>query len=265
MRSQDSREQWRFEKCNEQSDVSDERGLVLKDHPIWLWHIWKTPANVITFGSSRADSHSSSSTLARRSLSACSPIRGIRERKMAPGRTRIRPGAPAGASAEFLPSLRQLCGGPSTRLATLNNFGDNHQLQSHVFDSLERNHLHQILASNPSRPSQSSSELPPESRQQFVQAGRGLIEYIDQDTRVAPIFDIWRVDHEADDDRKHFARDALHAIDPVSAIYHIACGHPHPCLQRAVRCDAGRGKSGTMDRDCDCRPWLGRRARNLSH
>lgn len=137
---------------------------------------------------------------------------------MAPGRTRIRAGAPADASAEFLPSLLQLCGGPSTRLTTVNSFGDNHQpLRPHVFN-FEADHAGYTLGSLSTllRP---SSDLPPESRQQFIQPARGSIKEDkdqDQDTRVAPIFQTWRVDHDAEDDRNRLIQDALHAIDPVS-------------------------------------------------
>lgn len=139
---------------------------------------------------------------------------------MAPGRTRIRAGAPADASAEFLPSLLQLCGGPSTRLTTVNSFGDNHQpLRPRVFN-FEIDHTGYALGSL-SPLLQPSSDLPPESRQQFIQPTRGSIKEDpnqDQDTRVAPIFQTWRVDHDAEGDRDRFIQDALHDIDPVSII-----------------------------------------------
>lgn len=139
---------------------------------------------------------------------------------MAPGRTRIRAGAPADASAEFLPSLLQLCGGRSTRLTTVNSFGDHHQpLRPHVFNS-EIDHAGYTLGSF-SPLLQPSSDLPPESRQQFIQPARGSIKEDqdqDQDTRVASICQTWRVDHDAEHDRNRLIQDALHAIDPVSFV-----------------------------------------------
>lgn len=136
---------------------------------------------------------------------------------MAPGRTRIRAGAPADASAEFLPSLLQLCGGPSTRLTTVNNFGDNHhQRRLHVFNS-EREHAGHTLGSLSSLLDPSLNR-PPELRQQLIQPARGLFrdQDQDQDTRVAPILQTWRVDHDTKDDLYRFEQDALHVIYPVS-------------------------------------------------
>lgn len=150
---------------------------------------------------------------------------------MAPGRTRIRAGAPADASAEFLPSLLQLCGGPSTRLTTVNNFGDNHhQRRLHVFNP-ERQHKGYTLGSLSSR-LYPSLDLPPELRQQFVQPARGLIrdQDQDQDTRVAPILQTWRVDHHTKDDLYRFEQEALHAIHPVSIMKSIFWGPLHSFL-----------------------------------
>lgn len=135
---------------------------------------------------------------------------------MGPSRSRIRAGALAGASAEFLPSLIELYGGPSTRLATVNNFGDNHRLEPRVFNP-ERDHIQYFLG-NSSRLLQLPHDLPPESRQQFIQQDRGFVEDQDQDTRVAPTFEAWRVDHSADDGRIRFVHDALHDAYPVSPV-----------------------------------------------
>lgn len=176
---------------------------------------------------------------------------------MAPGRTRIRAGAPADASAEFMPSLPQLCGGPSTRLTTINSSGDNHQpLRLHVFN-FEIGHAGYTLGSL-SPLLQPSSGLPPESRQQFIQPARGSIkEDQDQDqyTRVAPIFQTWRVNHDTQDDRNRLIQDALHAIDPVSNIKFLFLCLSIRFVQRAVTCDAGRGKTqGYASQVCIRRP-----------
>lgn len=147
---------------------------------------------------------------------------------MAPGRSRIRVG---GASAEFLPSLLELSGEPSTRL--VNNSGDDHLSRPHIFDPERRHEL--FVLSDPSRLLQPSvSGLPPESRQHFVQSARGVSEVHDQATRVASIFETWRVDHGADDDRKRFAQNAFHATDPVSIMIPLSCVSRQGHLRNAL-------------------------------
>ncbi|CAN8104800.1 unnamed protein product [Discula destructiva] len=96
----------------------------------------------------------------------------------------------------------ELYGGTRPGIATVNNFGDDNLLLHPRFRTLdpEDDYLHHALG-NPSRLSQPPYDLPPSSREQFVQPSR---EVLDQDTRVARLLHNCRRDTEAD--RNHARR-----------------------------------------------------------